>query len=153
MRASIVVYAPIERAFKVFTAEMTAWWPADHHIGQVDMVAAILEPRIGGRWYELGVDGSECEWGMVLAWDPPRHVAVSWHLDGDYRYDPDARRSSRIDVHFRSQPDGSTLVELVHSGLDHHGPTWQRLRDGVSGGWIGLLRGFAGLAEATQSVS
>lgn len=143
MRASIVVGVPIDHAFRVFTAEMTSWWPADHHIAQVPLAAAILEPRVGGRWYELGIDGSECEWGMVLAWDPPRHMAVSWHLDGDFRYDPDATRSSRIDVRFRTQPDGSTLVELEHSGLDRHGPTWRRLRDSVSGGWIGLLRQFA----------
>jgi uncharacterized protein YndB with AHSA1/START domain len=143
VRASIVVDAPIERVFRVFTEDMTAWWPRDHHIGAVPMAAAVLEPRIGGRWYELGDDGTDCQWGIVLAWDPPRHVALSWHLDGDFRYDPDASRSSRVDVTFTSHGPASTLVELVHSGLDHHGPTWQRLRAGVSRGWPFILGRFA----------
>jgi len=148
VRASIVVHAPIERAFQVFTEGMSSWWPREHHIGRVPMVATIVEPRIGGRWYELGDDGSECDWGVVLAWDPPHHVAVSWHLDGDYRYDADARRSSRVDVRFQPQGDGTTLVELEHSGLDHHGPTWRRLRDDIAsaGGWPGTLRRFADTA-------
>ena len=147
VRASVVVDAPIEHAFRVFTEQMTAWWPATHHIGKAPMVAALLEPRVGGRWYELGDDGSECDWGLVLAWDPPRHVAVSWHLDGDFRYDPDAARSSRVDVRFREVPDGGTLVELEHSGLDHHGPTWRRLRDGVSGGWQTIIERFSHTAR------
>lgn len=117
------------------------------------MVAAVLEPRAGGRWYEIGDDGSQCEWGVVLDWDPPRHVAVSWHLDGDFRYNADARRSSRIDVHFASQPDGSTRVELEHSGLDNHGPTWRQLRKSVTGGWATLLGRFGQVATGNPSVS
>jgi uncharacterized protein YndB with AHSA1/START domain len=148
--ASIVVDVPIDHAFRVFTADMTAWWPRDHHIGAVPMAAAVLEPRTGGRWYELGEDGSDCQWGLVLAWDPPHHVGLSWHLDGDFRYDPDARRSSRVDVRFRSQADGSTLVELTHSDLDRHGPSWQRLRGSVSGGWQTILGRYRDRARSTD---
>lgn len=150
VRASIAVRAPIEHAFDVFTAGMSSWWPRSHHIGTTAMVATIVEPRVGGRWYELGDDGSECDWGMVLAWGPPHHLALSWHLDGDYRYDPDARRSSRVDIRFRAQADGTTLVEVEHSGLDRHGPTWRRLRDDIAstGGWPGMLRLFAGVAPS-----
>jgi uncharacterized protein YndB with AHSA1/START domain len=129
---------------------MGTWWLPEHHINAAPMAAVILEPRVGGRWYELGIDGSQCESGVVLAWDPPHHLAVTWHLDGDFRYDPGAERSSRVDVHFQSQPDGTTRVELEHSGLDHHGPSWRRLRDAVSSpdGWpLGLRR----LAAAVES--
>ena len=145
VRFSISVDADIERAFKVFTEQMTTWWPPEHHINPAHMAAAILEPRVGGRWYELGTDGSQCEWGVVLAWEPPHHVAVSWHLDGDFRYDPVVDRSSRVDVWFELQEDGTTRVELEHSGLDRHGPTWRRLRDGISSsdGWPKHLRRFA----------
>jgi hypothetical protein len=124
---------------------MTAWWPPEHHINAAPMAAAILEPRVGGRWYELGTDGSQCEWGIVLAWEPPRHVAVSWHLDGDFQYDPVVERSSRVDVWFEVQEDGTTRVKLEHSGLEHHGPSWRRLRDGIasSDGWPKHLRRFA----------
>jgi uncharacterized protein YndB with AHSA1/START domain len=145
VRASVVVDAPIEHVFRVFTADMTSWWPRTHHIGAPPMVATILEPRVGGRWYELGDDDSTCEWGIVLAWDPPRHVAVSWHLDGDFRVDRTPGHASRVDVRFHAQADGATLVELEHSGLDRHGTGWERLRDGVSapGGWSSILGRFA----------
>jgi uncharacterized protein YndB with AHSA1/START domain len=152
--ASVVVRAPIEHVFRVFTADMTAWWPASHHIGAAPMIATVVEPRIGGRWYELGDDGSDCQWGVVLAWDPPHHVALSWHLDGDFRYDADAQRSSRVDVRFRPLADGSTEVELEHTGLDRHGPTWQRLRAQVPEGWAFIIGRFAARAETTsRSVS
>jgi uncharacterized protein YndB with AHSA1/START domain len=153
--ATVVVDVPIEHAFRVFTEDMTAWWPRDHHIGAVAMAAAVLEPRIGGRWYEVGDDGSDCQWGIVLAWDPPRHVALSWHLDGDFRYDPDARASSRVDVRFRPEGEASTRVELTHSELDRHGPSWQRLRGSVSGpgGWPAILARYGGSVEDRQSDS
>jgi uncharacterized protein YndB with AHSA1/START domain len=149
VRSSISVAVGIERAFRVFTERMGSWWPPEHRINNAPMAAAILEPRVGGRWYELGTDGSECEWGMVLAWDPPHHLAVTWHLDGDFRYDPAVERSSRVDVRFRAQEDGTTWVELEHSGLDHHGPSWRRLRDAISAprGWQMHLRRFARAAQ------
>src|SRR6266542_241811 len=65
VRFSISVAVDLERAFRVFTEQMSSWWPPEHHINDAPMAAAILEPRVGGRWYELGTDGSECEWGMV----------------------------------------------------------------------------------------
>ncbi len=145
VRTVVRVDAPIEHAFRVFTAEFASWWPASHHIGQAPLVTAIVEPRIGGRWYELDSDGSTCDWGTVLAWDPPRHVALSWYLDEEFRrlHRPD--HVSRIDVRFTAQADGSTEVELVHSNLDAHGEGWRRLRDrvGAPGGWPGLLRRYA----------
>jgi uncharacterized protein YndB with AHSA1/START domain len=145
VRTAITVAAPIERAFKVFTEGFDRWWPREHHIGTAEMAEAVLEPRQDGRWFERGVDGSECEWGRVLAWDPPHHVAVSWHLNGEFQYDADPNRVSRVDVRFSAESATSTVVELVHSGLDRHGDTWVQLRTGISGpgGWPGLLVRFA----------
>jgi uncharacterized protein YndB with AHSA1/START domain len=151
IRASVVVHAPIEHAFEVFAADMTSWWPSTHHIGDAPMVAAIVEPRVGGRWYELGDDGSECQWGVVLAWEPPHHLALSWHLDGDFEYDPEVLHASRVDVSFMAQPDGSTLVELAHSDLDRHGPTWTRLRERAGGGWSFILGRFVARAESAPA--
>jgi uncharacterized protein YndB with AHSA1/START domain len=148
VRFTIDVSAPIEQAFDVFTLGIDTWWPRDHHIGRVEMAAAILEPRAGGRWYEIGVDGSTCEWGLVLAWDPPHHVAVSWHLDGDFRYDPDQATASRVDVYFERIDSRTTTVTLEHSGLDRHGEGWKRLRDAISRGWPTDLRLFAGAVAA-----
>jgi uncharacterized protein YndB with AHSA1/START domain len=141
---SIDVEAPIEHAFQVFTEGIDSWWPREHHIGSVDMAIAILEPRAGGRWYELGIDESECDWGIVLAWEPPRHVALSWHLDGDFR---SGTRESRVDIRFEALDDRTTRVVLEHSGLDRHGPTWRRLRDGISRGWPADLQRFARAVE------
>ena len=149
--ASVVVHAPIRHVFDVFTSDMSSWWPSTHHIGTAPMVAAIVEPRTGGRWYEVGDDGSDCQWGVVLAWDPPHHVALSWHLDGDFRYDADADRSSRVDVWFTAQPDGSTVVRLQHTDLDRHGPSWTRLRDRAGGGWEFILARFIEKAEPANS--
>ena len=144
-RTSITVHAPVERAFTVFTEGFDTWWPRSHHIGKADMAEAVIEPRVGGRWHERGVDGSECEWGRVLAWDPPHHIAMSWHLTGEWGYDADPDRASRVDVRFVVVSDSDTRVELEHSGLDRHGSDWRAVRDGISsdGGWIALL-GFYG---------
>ena len=114
------------------------------------MTEAVLEPRLGGRWYERGVDGSECEWGRVLAWEPPRHVAVSWNIDGNFQYEADPERCSRVDVTFRADGPTRTRVELVHSEIERHGATAEALRDGVGsgGGWQSLLEAFAETAQA-----
>ena len=145
VRRTITVKAPIERAFQVFTDGFDTWWPRTHHIGTAEMAEAVLEPWQDGRWFERGVDGSECEWGRVLAWDPPRLVAVSWHLDSAFQYDPDPTRSSRVDVRFSASDEVTTVVELEHSNLDRHGPGWEKLYEGVSspGGWGTLLDRFA----------
>jgi uncharacterized protein YndB with AHSA1/START domain len=144
----ITVQAPIERAFKVFTEGFDTWWPRGHHIGAADMAEAVIEPRQDGRWFERGVDGSECEWGRVLAWDPPHHVALSWHLDGNFEYNPDPDSASRVDVRFFAESEGATRVEIEHSELDRHGDTWEQLRAGISaeGGWSSLIQMFAAAA-------
>ena len=143
-RTAITVAAPIERAFTVFTSGLDSWWPRAHHIATVEMAEAVIEPRVDGRWFERGIDGSECEWGRVLAWDPPRHVGLSWHLNGAFNYDPDPAKASRVDVRFLAESDAITRVELEHSGLDRHGSDWIALREGISGpgGWPGLLAIF-----------
>jgi hypothetical protein len=150
VRTSIRVEVPIERAFRVFTEGFDTWWPRSHHIAPADMMEAVLEPRLDGRWFERDASGQECDWGKVLAWNPPSHVALSWHLNGEFKYDPDPARASRVDVHFVGDGVAATLVELVHSQLDRHGPDWPQLAAGVSsdGGWPGLLKTFAEKAAA-----
>jgi uncharacterized protein YndB with AHSA1/START domain len=150
VRKTVVVNAPIAHAFKVFTERFDTWWPHTHHIGKVEPFTAILEPREGGRWYERGADGTECEWGRVLAYSAPTRVAFSWHLQADYSYDPDPAKASRVEVTFHDEGQGRTRVELVHSQLDRHGAGWEKLRDGVGsqGGWGGIMDGFATAASA-----
>jgi uncharacterized protein YndB with AHSA1/START domain len=148
LRFSLTVEADLERAFRVFSEQMATWWPTEHRLNEAPFAAIIVEPRAGGRWYELGTDGSEVDWGVVLGWDPPRHLALSWHLDGNFRYDPLPGRSSRVDIRFTPQADGSTVVDLEHTGLDNHGPTWRRLRDELAtpDGWPDTLGRYVGAA-------
>lgn len=152
VETEVTVAVSLARAFEVFTAEFGAWWPRQHHIGSADMADGTIEPWVGGRWFERGVDGSACDWGLVLAWDPPHHVAVSWHLDGDFAYVPDPDRSSRVDVRF-TEVDGGTRVVLTHSGLDRHGPGWEGLSTGVgsANGWPGIIRTYASRAGADRT--
>jgi uncharacterized protein YndB with AHSA1/START domain len=141
VRREVTVHAPPERAFAVFAERFDAWWPRGHHIGQAEMAEAIIEPRAGGRWYERGTDGSECDWGEVLAYDPPHRLTLSWHLNGEWAYDPDPAHASEVEVTFTPTGDG-TRVELTHRGFERHGASAGALRDGVSreGGWGGLLK-------------
>ena len=77
VKKSLVVKATPERAFAVFTADIGRWWPPSHHIGGAPFKTAVLEPWVGGRWYEVGDDGSECQWGHVLAWHTPRRLVIA----------------------------------------------------------------------------
>ena len=56
---SIVVEAPIEKAFTVFTDDIGSWWTPEHHILQAELKEMVFEPRVGGRIIDRGVDGSE----------------------------------------------------------------------------------------------
>src|ERR1700724_525804 len=85
VRKQVHVKAPPERAFEVFTAGFARWWPASHHIGAAAYKNSLIEPRVGGRWYEIDEDGSECDWGEVLAWQPPRRLMLSWRIGADWK--------------------------------------------------------------------
>jgi uncharacterized protein YndB with AHSA1/START domain len=144
VRRSVLVNAGADHAFKVFTEKFVTWWPAAHHIGEADLKDVVVEAREGGRWYEIGTDGAECEWGEVKAWEPPGRLLLAWHLNGDWDYDPDPARASEVEITFTPEGDG-TRVELVHRGFERHFTKPERVREGVGGegGWGGILLGFA----------
>ncbi|MEO8181339.1 MAG: SRPBCC family protein [Deltaproteobacteria bacterium] len=150
VRKIVTVNAPIEHVFEVFTQRFDSWWPRTHKTGKSDLKTAVLEGREGGRWYERGSDGTECEWGVVLAFAPPARLALSWHLNGSFQYDPDPQKASRVDVSFHAETEHRTRVELVHSGFERHGAEAEKVRQIVAsdGGWPLLLDGFLAAAEA-----
>ena len=142
---SVTVQASPERAFEVFTAGFSSWWPIEsHHIGETMAVEVVIEPRAGGRWFERDADGAECDWGFVTGWDPPHRLVLAWHLTPEYEFDPDPEHASEIEVRFTAQ-DGGTLVELEHRGFEKHAETGARIRETVSGpgGWTELLEMYA----------
>jgi uncharacterized protein YndB with AHSA1/START domain len=150
VRTSIVVEAPIERAFSVFTDQIGSWWPPEHHILEADLAEMVFEPREGGHVYDRGVDGSECRWARVLAYEPPHRVVISWDISLQWQLETDPEKTSEVEVRFVAEGPDRTRVELEHRKLERHGEGWERMRAAVGSpdGWgVGLHR-FADAAAA-----
>ena len=142
---SVTVQASPERAFEVFTAGFASWWPMEsHHIGEEMAVDVVIEPRVGGRWFERDAKGAECVWGFVTEWDPPHRLQLAWHLTHEYEFDPDSGHASDITVTFTPQ-DGGTFVEVEHGGFERYAERGARVRENVSreGGWSELVEMYA----------
>jgi uncharacterized protein YndB with AHSA1/START domain len=146
IRKEIYVEAPQERAFRVFTTNIEAWWPKDHHIGKAALKQAVLEPKVGGRWYEIGVDGSECEWGKVLSWEPPRRIVLAWSITAAWQYDP--AFVTELEITFTAQGAKRTHVQLEHRNLERFGDAAEQVRTMLEPGWAHQLGLFAGFAAA-----
>jgi uncharacterized protein YndB with AHSA1/START domain len=151
VQKTIVVAAPQERAFRVFTEGMASWWPMDSHtIGSSPMRDAVMEPRAGGRWYEVGEDGSQTDWGQVIAWEPPARVVLGWQLNDTWAYDPGL--VTEIEVSFTPEEGGRTRVTLEHRNLERYGDKAQQMAEifgsTSEGGWTGLLQRFANVASS-----
>lgn len=141
----VTVAVPVEQAFRVFTGSIDSWWPHQFHIGQAEVAEVILEPYENGRWYELGVDGTECDWGRVLTWEPPHRLVLTWQINGSWQFDPDPDHASEIVIRFTANGPADTTVELVHSAFERligGGTINEAIRGG--GGWVLLLTRFVG---------
>jgi hypothetical protein len=148
VKKTFVLKCSQEHAFRVFTERMGSWWPATHHLGNVPFKDILIEPRAGGRWYEISVRGETGAWGHVLAWDPPRELALSWHLDAKFEYVAALDRASRLEIRFFKQGADQTRVEFAHRHIERHGEGYQGLRDQLDNGWVGIFAEFTKLAEA-----
>ena len=150
LHGTATVNLPLERAFEFFTGSMGRWWPNEYHIGQADMVDTILEPRVGGRWFERGADGTECDWGRVLIWEPPLRLVVTWQINGHWQFDDDPAHASEIELRFTGDGPEQTTVDLEHRHLDRlvEGQTMHDQIAEAGGGWSSVLSRFA--ETATQ---
>lgn len=150
VRTSVVVEVPIERAFSVFTDDIGSWWNPDHHILDGELAEMVFEPREGGHVYDRGVDGSECRWARVLAYEPPDRVLFSWDINTRWELEADLERTSEVEVRFVSEGPERTRVELEHRNLERHGDGWEGLRAAVDSpdGWPASLRAFANRLSA-----
>jgi uncharacterized protein YndB with AHSA1/START domain len=145
VRSSIVVEAPIDRAFSVFTEDFGSFKPPEHNMLQVEIAETVFEPRVGGHLYDRGVDGSECHWARILAYEPPERVVFSWDISPQWQIETDPEKTSEVEVRFVAETPDRTRVELEHRNLDRHGAGWEGVREGVATdqGWPLYLQRFA----------
>jgi uncharacterized protein YndB with AHSA1/START domain len=145
IRQSIVVEAPVERAFSVFTDGFGSFKPREHNLLDAPLAETVFEPHVGGHIYDRAVDGSECRWARVLVYEPPNRVVFSWDISPRWQLEPDPDKTSEVEVRFVAEGPERTRVELEHRHLDRHGEGWESERDGVGGddGWPLYLERFA----------
>jgi uncharacterized protein YndB with AHSA1/START domain len=149
VRMQVVVEAPVERAFRVFTEDFGSFKPPEHNLLGAEIAETVFEPRVGGHLYDRGADGSECRWARVLAYEPPNRVVISWDISPQWQIETDLEKTSEVEVRFISETPGRTRVELEHRHLERHGVGWEAERDAVdsSGGWPLYLQRFAELLK------
>lgn len=149
VRRVVQVSVPVERAFVVFTEELGRWWPPVYTFaGEEGLDTAVIEPKIGGRWFERNEAGEETAWGTVLTWDPPHRLALTWRVSAERTQEP-PERASRIEVRFTTAGPNSSRVELIHDAFEQHGAGAQTLRQGMDSpeGWTKILTAYATAAE------
>jgi uncharacterized protein YndB with AHSA1/START domain len=144
VRRSVTVGATPERAFQVYVESFGTWWPREYHIGTSDMVDAVIEPRAGGRWYEKCADGSECDWGQVVAYEPPGRLVLTWQIGADWQYVPDPAKGSEVEVRFTAEGPDRTRVEIEHRHFERHGDGAAGVHEGIAGegGWTFVLAAY-----------
>ena len=147
VRKTIIVQAPRDKAFDIFTRGMVRWWSKSHSINTSPIADIVVEPRAGGRWYERGEDGTECQWGHVIAWEPPGRVVFAWQINAEWKFDPSL--VTEVEIRFIAE-QGATRIELEHRDLEKFGDKEAAVRNAIDspGGWQGLLESFAKVAEA-----
>ena len=150
VRHQVVVEAPIEPAFSVFTKDFGSFKPPEHNLLSAEIAETVFELHEGGHVYDRGVDGSECRWARVLAYEPPNRVVISWDINPQWQIETDIEKTSEVEVRFVAETPGRTRVELEHRNLDRHADGWEAVRGGVDseGGWPLYLHRYAGLLAA-----
>lgn len=143
----VIVDAPVERAFRVFTERFGDFKPREHNLLGAPIVETSFEPRVGGHIVDRAEDGSECRWARILAYEPPTLVVFSWDIGPTWQLEPDPAKASEVEVRFIADGAGRTRVELEHRHIDRHGPGWEGVHAGVDGdgGWPLYLARYADL--------
>jgi uncharacterized protein YndB with AHSA1/START domain len=147
VKKTISVRAGQTHCFEVFTAGIGRWWPRNWKIGKAALKTPVIEPRAGGRWYELGEDGSECPIGRILAWEPPDRLVVTWDINSQWQ--PDTVVNSEVEIRFIAEGPDTTRVELEHRKFERMGAErGAAMRKSVDNGWPQMLEHFRTEAEA-----
>ncbi len=150
IRREVLVAVSQERAFDVFTREITGWWPTAHHIGSAPIEEIVIEPREGGRWYTRHQDGSETSTGYVTAWEPYSRLALTWQIGADWIYDP--KLVTTVELRFIAEDPAQTRVTLEHRDLENYGAETPRMREVFEqpGAWDATMAAFAGAVTGNQ---
>ncbi len=150
VRRQIVVEAPIERAFAVFTERFGDFKPPEHNLLGAPIAETVFEPKVGGHIYDRATDGTECRWARVLAYEPPDRVVFSWDIGVQWQVEDNPTNASEVEVRFIAETPSRTRVELEHRHLDRHGPGWESVGQGVADdqGWPLYLARYAALLSA-----
>jgi uncharacterized protein YndB with AHSA1/START domain len=145
VRHEVTVPIDRERAFKLFTEEIGTWWPSEHYSILEGPFTEVFEPREGGRWYELGEDGTQGTVGTILEWEPPARFVLAWQLTPDWAPEPDLERATKVEVRFDEEQGGGTRVALEHRGFEAYGESGAQMRAqvGSEGGWAALMKLYA----------
>src|SRR6516165_2084726 len=151
VRHSVTVDAPIDKAFRVFTLDFGRFKPPEHNLLGAEIAETVFEPRVGGDLYDRGVDGSECRWARVLAYEPPHRVVLSWDISPQWQIESDPAKASEWEVRFVAETPQRTRVEIEHRKLDRHGEGWEGVREGIGRdqGWPLYLDRYAAVAAGT----
>ena len=150
VRRQIVVDAPIARAFAMFTERFGDFKPPEHNLLGAEISETVFEPRVGGHIYDRAVDGSECHWARVLAFEPPDRVVFSWDISPYWQIESDLSHASEVEVRFVAETPQRTRLELAPRNLERPGQGWEGVRDGVGDdeGWPLYLARYADLFAA-----
>ncbi|MCA1648419.1 MAG: hypothetical protein LC797_24155 [Chloroflexi bacterium] len=120
-------------------------------IGAAPMADFIMEPKVGGRWYELGVDGKQCDTGRVTAYEPPERVVFAGSSMNAGSTTPTRLMPARwkCDSSPRVLHKRGSL-DLEHRGFERHGAGANGVRGGIDAptGWTYVLDLFAKHAAA-----
>jgi uncharacterized protein YndB with AHSA1/START domain len=146
IRKSLEVRASPEKAFSVFTAGIDRWWPKTHTIGKAPLKEVVIEPKVGGRWYGLDVEGGEDDWGDVLAWEPPRRLVLAWRINGRWACDPAVH--TEVEVIFTDLGDGRCRVDFEHRDLQNLGEGAAEAAASMTSGWGTILDLYKAVAES-----
>jgi uncharacterized protein YndB with AHSA1/START domain len=147
VRRQVTVEVPIEEAFTAFTERFGDFKPPEHNLLSTPIAQTVFEPRVGGHIVDRGIDGSECRWARILAYEPPQRVVFSWDIGPTWRLETNAQNTSEVEVRFVAVAPKRTRVELEHRNLDRHGAGWEAVSDGVGdeAGWSLYLHRYAAL--------
>jgi len=145
---SVRVPLPKAQAFELFTTQMTEFWPKEHSIGDSELAEVVIEPRTGGRWFERGVDGGQCQWGRVAVWEPPRKVVLLWQIGADWQFDPEFE--TEVELTFSAEGPDRCRLDLRHGNLQRYGDRTEQMRAIFDdpAGWTGTLAAFVDLADS-----